>query len=151
MKRLALAPLTLALLALANPAAAVTYDVVFDILGGLPAPTGTISFAAPLGVTPQSHTGYSFSFGTSLWAPPDDEPSPLLGFTSSGTPRLQGTVRDTAAPFATMLEFNFNPNGTWDSDIQAGGYSLVLVPEPATALLLATGLTALAVRRRSLT
>ncbi|MBW2242021.1 MAG: hypothetical protein JRH01_08530 [Deltaproteobacteria bacterium] len=138
--------LSLVLLPLVASAAPVTFNVLFA--GGANNPTGTITFTNVGDLSPVS---LSFTRGSRTWTQADFTTG-CWGVTWAG-----GALTGVGAGGPCYIGAGFGTNETlglagttWDVDFGAdsGTLSFSAVAEPATALMLASGLVGLARARR---
>lgn len=145
MRRLRTALCAVAMVGFATPASAITYQVLFTASSGT-APTGTITFVSPPANGSASPTEWKFTDGISTWNADDTvNVGPFGTFNSGALVGITLDVDDFAIPARTLT---IGLGGNWAGDSGNGTYTTAVIPEPAAALLLATGLTTLAVRVR---
>ena len=138
----------------------VTYDVNFTGSGTIPTGTLTLDSADidPLMTVSFSNMStaptYSFDDTVSVWTNDDGLSSdPTVTFDASGIPTvLSLVVMDDFSPSGNGRILSLFSSSSWRSTeagaSNTGTYSIAVVPEPSTGLLLGVGLAAVS-RRRS--
>jgi len=155
----------LALLASNAQATSVIYSVDFVLTKGTQLPTGTITFDDTNAAAGQhvafnilAPLSFSFSDDWSIWDQGDTfNPATSYFIFDSGLSvfALSTQVTDSTSPNRRLT---INSSKMWASDpfvaqsvpVSGGTYTLTLIPEPSTALLLAFGIASLAAVGRRL-